>query len=304
VTKSYDATTRDLIEIDPGAWVEYLGIPVPDRSRVEAIDADVSTVSAQADKVLRVLGKRPYIIHVELQAGRDLRMPDRMLRYNVMIGYRHQIPVRSMLVLLRPKAWSPRLTGAHEISLPGGDAYLRFRYDVVKAWEHRAEDVLKGGLATLPLVAISDVGSMGISEALAAMAERLAREANPNRRAMLLTSAQVMMGLSYGKDKANQLWKEIEMDVLKIHGIEESSTYQDILQKGVRKGRRQGRAEGKAEGRAEEARQILLRQGRKKFGTPPRTVRDRIEAMDDLARLNDLLDRILDATTWDEMFTQ
>jgi predicted transposase YdaD len=296
VTKSFDATTRDLIEIDPAAWVEYLRIPVPDQSRVEAIDADISTVNAQADKVLIVSGKQPYIIHVELQAGRDSRMADRLLRYNVMLGHRHRVPVRSMLVLLRPKAWSPRLTGVHEKELPGEDVYLRFRYDVVKAWEHRAEDVLKGGLATLPLVTISDVGSMGISEALAAMAERLAREASPDRRAMLLTSAQVMIGLNYGKRQANRLWKEIEMDVLKIRGIEESSTYQDILQKGVRKGR--------AEGKAEEARQILLRQGRKKLGNPPKTVRNRIEAMNDLAQLNDLLDRLLDVTNWDELFTQ
>lgn len=230
-------------------------------------------------------------------------MPDRMLRYNVMISYRHQIPVRSMLVLLRPKAWSPRLTGAHEISLPGGDAYLRFRYDVVKAWEHRAEDVLKGGLATLPLVAISDVGSMGISEALAAMAERLAREASPDRRAMLLTSAQVMMGLSYGKDKANQLWKEIEMDVLKIHGIEESSTYQDILQKGVRKGRRQGRAEGKAEGKADGFRDTILRLGTRKLGRPTKAIQTKLAAIDDLERLGALFDHVLDVTNWDELFT-
>jgi predicted transposase YdaD len=296
VAKPYDATTRDLIELDPPAWVKYLRIRVSGRSRIEAIDADLSTINAQADKVLRVTGKHPHLIHIELQAARDARMAERLLRYNVLLGHRHRVSVRSVLVLLRPKAWSPRLTGFHEMMLPGGDAYLRFRYDVVKAWEQRAEDVLRGGLATLPLVAISDVGSMGIAEALTAMAERLAREASPDRRAMLLNSAWVLLGLGYGEDEAREIWKGIEMDVLKIRGIEQSSTYQEILKK--------GRRQGKVEGKAEEARQILLRQGRKKLGNPPKTVRNRIEAMNDLAQLNDLLDRILDVASWDELLTK
>lgn len=300
MTKSFDATTRDLIEIDPGAWIDYLGISVPDRGRIEAIDADVSTINAQADKVLRVSGDHPCIIHVELQAARDPRIAERLLRYNVLLGYRHRVPVRSALVLLRPKADSPRTTGSLETALPGGDVYLQFRYNVVRAWKHRAEDVLAGGLATLPLAAISDVGSMGISGTFAAMARRLSREASPDRRAMLLNSAWVLMGLRYGKAQANQIWEGIVMDVLKIRGIEESSTYQQILQQGWRK----GEAEGKIEGKIEGVRDTLIRLGTRRFGPPSKAVRTKLKSLDDPRRLIELSDRLLDVATWEELFSR
>ena len=87
--------------------------------------------------------------------------------------------------------------------------------------------------------------------------------------------------------------------VLGIHGIEESSVYQDIFSKGEAKGRAEG--EGEAQGRAEEARKILLRQGRKRLGAPDESVLDRIAALSDPDRLDLLLDRLLDVSSWDEL---
>jgi hypothetical protein len=81
--------------------------------------------------------------------------------------------------------------------------------------------------------------------------------------------------------------------ILGIRGIEESSVYQDIFAK--------GEAEGRVEGAIEEARKTLLRQGRKKLGPPSAAVEARIIALGDLDHLNDLLDRILDVATWDEL---
>ena len=77
--------------------------------------------------------------------------------------------------------------------------------------------------------------------------------------------------------------------VLGIRGIEESSIYQDIFAK--------GRAEGEVEGTRED----VLRLGRRKLGPPGEAVEVRIAALSDLDRLHRLLDRILDASTWDEL---
>lgn len=46
VSKIYDATSKDLIEIDPAGWVSFLGCPV-DAADVRLVDADVSTVTAE-----------------------------------------------------------------------------------------------------------------------------------------------------------------------------------------------------------------------------------------------------------------
>jgi predicted transposase YdaD len=88
--------------------------------------------------------------------------------------------------------------------------------------------------------------------------------------------------------------------VLGIRGIEESSVYQDIFAKGAAS----GRDEGRDEGRIEEARTVLLRQGRRKLGPVSEAVEARITALADLDRLNDLLDRIFDVTTWDDLLAE
>jgi hypothetical protein len=77
--------------------------------------------------------------------------------------------------------------------------------------------------------------------------------------------------------------------VLGIRGIEESWVYQDIFTK------------GRAEGEVEEARKILLGLGRKRLGEPAERVLAEVAAISDLDRLDLLLDRLLDVSTWDEL---
>jgi hypothetical protein len=54
-------------------------------------------------------------------------------------------------------------------------------------------------------------------------------------------------------------------------------------------------------GRAEEARTILIRLGTRKFGTPAEEVEARITAMVDLENLEDLIDRVFEVASWDEL---
>src|SRR5712691_8169529 len=126
----FDATTKDLVELHPEDWLAYLGLP---SAPVEVVDADVSTVSAAADKVLRVLEPTPCLAHIELQASRDRELPDRKLLYSVLLERRHRTPVRSVVVLLRPEADGPELTGFLERRLPEGRCYLAFEYQMVRA---------------------------------------------------------------------------------------------------------------------------------------------------------------------------
>jgi len=109
--------------------------------------------------------------------------------------------------------------------------------------------LIDGGLATLPLVAISDVGEMGVARALAAMSERLTNEASPAQQSMLLASTRMLMGLRFGIDEINQTLGRIEMSILGIRGIEESSTYKEIFSKGEARGEATGEARGEAKGK-------------------------------------------------------
>ncbi len=71
--------------------------------------------------------------------------------------------------------------------------------------------------------------------------------------------------------------------------MEESVTYQGILEKGEAKGKRT------------EARKMLLLQGNKRFGPAPPEVRAVIEAINDTEKLEQLGLRLLDAGSWQEL---
>jgi hypothetical protein len=127
MAEPFDATMRELFELEPAAWLEFLGIPVVDPNQVEVIDSNLSTVTAEADKVVRVGGPQPVIVHIEFLSGRDLAYPEQAHWYNTLLHRRHRVPAWTVLVLLRPAADGPELTGIYEESFPGLGQNLWFR---------------------------------------------------------------------------------------------------------------------------------------------------------------------------------
>ncbi len=276
----FDATLKDLAESYPSDWLTQLELPAT--GPLALVDADVSTVTAQADKVLRVGGPNPWLLHLELQASRDPELPRRLLRYNVLLYGRHGLPVHSAVVLLRPEADDPGLTGIVSYQAPHGRGGLEFRYQVLRVWKRPAETFLAGGLGTIPLAPLSDVPTATLPGVIHRMDERLMREAAPADAAKLWAATYILMGLRYPDDFAAELLKGVRT-------MKESTTYQAIL------------AEGRAEGQAVEARKILLHLGGKRFGPPDVRTRTAIEAIADVERLEQLTERLLDVSSWEEL---
>jgi hypothetical protein len=78
-----------------------------------------------------------------------------------------------------------------------------------------------------------------------------------------------------------------------MNTFKDSSFYQVMLKEGREVGLREGRIKG--------ARKILIHQGRIRFGRLPKATRATIEAIDDLDRLERFAERILTATSWDDL---
>jgi hypothetical protein len=133
--KPYDPTTRQLFEIGPATWLRFLRVSITDPVRVRVIDSNLSTVTAGADKVLWVDEPEPWIEHVEFHAGRDADLPDRVHFYSTLLGRAHNVPVHSTIVLLRPAADGPDITGTYEMRYRDGAVYVAFRYDVLRVCE-------------------------------------------------------------------------------------------------------------------------------------------------------------------------
>jgi hypothetical protein len=67
--------------------------------------------------------------------------------------------------------------------------------------------------------------------------------------------------------------------------MEDSDTYLMIIEQGCEK----------------EAKSVLLRQGTRRFGAPDETISTQLSAITDLERLHRLEERVLDASTWQEL---
>ena len=205
--------------------------------------------------------------------------------------------MHTTIVLLQPVADGPDLTGTHEIRDRHGDVYDWFRYDIVRVWQQPVDEVLAAGLPVLPLAPVAAVTAEKVPDVLVAISQRLISETSPEQAATIWAATRVLMGLRYSVEQVEEMVRGVSAMILGIRGIEESSVYQDIFAKGEAK----GLVEGRDEGRIEEARQAVLTVGRKKLGPPDEEERMKIATIDNVDRLNALLERILDVASWEEL---
>ncbi len=284
-TKSFDPTFKALVELGPEDWTALTGLR---RAPTTIIDADIATVSGAADKVLHVADTTLYLLHLDFQAGHDsARLAPLLLQRNVLLHVRHGLPVRTVAVLLRPEADSPMLTGRLEIGLAEMAADIVFRYQVLRVWQMPAEEFFQCGLSLLPLATVADV----TEGRLPAIIERIeGRLSEPEARAysnLIWSATDLVMGLRYPPDVVHHLLRG-------IMGIEESTTYQEILQK--------GEARGITRGALDEARKMLLKQGKERFGRPDNQVKAALAGLVELDEVERLLVKLLRVSTWEELF--
>ncbi|MCE9565714.1 MAG: DUF4351 domain-containing protein [Planctomycetes bacterium] len=280
MSKPYDAVGKDLLELDPAAWVAFLGVVCP-ANAVSLIDSELSTVTTAADKVVWIADDPPWILDVEFQSWSDTAAPPQLLKYNALLQEKHKCPVASVLVVMRESANSTAYNGRFPVTPPFGPAW-EFGYTVVRLWEASAEALLTGPLALTPLAPVANLGTADVAEVLRRSVERENREADPARTDRMFAAISVLLTMRYGD--------VISKDLLKRYpDIREIAPFKMFLE------------DGRAEGRVQEARAVVLRQGRKKFGAPSPEHEANINSIADLTLLETLSERLLDVKTWDEL---
>lgn len=279
--KKFDATLKSLLEDSPEDWPALAGVH---ERKVAAIDADVSTISGAADKVLRLHGPPPSLMHFEFQAGPDASLPRRTNVYNAALEDRHDLPVASVVVLLRPEADLRAINGVYQRQLPQAvEPYRVFRYQVIRVWELPVQPLLQGGLGLLALAPVSAVSERELPGVMREMKNRVTQVRDRGRLGRWWTAVYVLMGMRYDQALITQLLQG-------VLGMKESVTYQAIIR------------EGAAQGELNEARKLLLSLGQSHFQTPAAPdVQSRVEAMQDLNQLEQLILRVSQAQSWDEL---
>jgi hypothetical protein len=276
----YDASTKYLVQTRLADWLPLSGRTTA--APVELLDADLATVTAAADRVLRIREDPPWLFHVELQSSRDPDLLTNLHVYNGLLYRQHRLLVRTVLVLLRRSADSADLTGVFTRAFPEEEPYLVFHYRVVRVWQTPIEPFLNGGLGILPLAPLSAVVESDLPAIIARMQQRIDQEATPDEAGTLWTATDVLMGLRYPRTLVEQLLQG-------VHGMKESVTYQAIVE------------EGKIEGKIEARQEVLLELGQKRFGAPDKSTELAVRAITDLERLKHLSERLLEASTWQEL---
>jgi predicted transposase YdaD len=295
MAKALDATGKDLFDENPLAWSAYLGLRA--EGSIQVVDSDISTVSAAADKVYRVEGPEPHLLHLELQANWDSTLPRRVFRYNAILDLRHDLRVWSVVLLLRPEADSGNLTGILELQRYDGRRIVEFHYDVVRAWERPVAPLLPGALAVLPMAPLADVPLEEVPGIIQLIDARLMTEAPAAMASKIMEATLVLAGLRMDKDAI----KELRGRLQSVNITTESSYYRLAVEEGLEKGLKEGLQQGLQQGKIEEARRLILSLGEIRFGPPDAKRRATIEAIAELERLERLSAQLLTAASWEEL---
>lgn len=291
MTKPFDATTKQIVDTDPLAWVRFLGFP---GISAKLVDSDFSLM-AQADRLIEVTDPK-YILHLEMQASYDSEMAERTHFYHVAARRKFKLPVRSVVVLLRKEADGVAMSG--HLS----DDSFTFRFDVLRVWQIVPDRLLSGPISLLPLAAISQVTEQTVPGIIRIMRDRTEFEGAAIDTQAIWSATLILLGLNYPAEFAQAL-------LAGVTNMKESSTYQSILAEGIERGlergialgEKRGIARGEEHGKTEGERQLLILVGAKRFGEPDAEIRQALAAITSAQHLEALASRLLEAKSWREL---
>jgi len=220
-----------------------------------------------------------------------------MLYYAMVIRRDRKVDVRSMVVLLRPESDGPAMRDPLRWTNSAG-VCLEFRFEVVRIWELSAERIFNGGLGVLPLAFVADVKKEDVPTLFRRANERINNEATPGEARDLLGGIEYMLDLRFSKEFIMSLWDNDEV-LRKMPSYDRGKA--DGVAIGEEIGEARGEARGEVRGKVEEARAILLRLARKKFGEPDALSLAAVNAVASAQELEDLVDRLMIVSSWGEL---
>jgi hypothetical protein len=286
-TRPFDISFKEVIEVDPLGWAQHFAVEPP--LAVDLVDADLATVAASADKVLRIrVSSGEYVLNLEAQSNYDADLAERLHLYATLLRRRHALEVQSVALLLRPEANVPALTGIWECRRPGEPTpYRTFQYQVVRVWQQPLAAFLEGPLGLLPLAPLTNEASAALPEIIERLLRRTRDEASGPRRDTIEWATFLLLGVRYEQ-------AVIEALLQGVPNMQESSLYQILEAREAR---------GRFLGEVASAREMLLLVGRERgLGDPSVLVRQRLDAIHQLSQLQALIRRVVHITSWEELF--
>ncbi len=289
MAKTFDATMKGLVQNNVAEFLTEFDQP-PDGPCL-LLNVDLSTVSVDADIVVSINDPPTEIIHIEFQASASATKHVDILTYNVLLHRRYTVPVHTIVMLMRPTATHSNLNGEVSYSARPGHGSMNFEYEIIELWQIPVDDLLRSPVGLLPLAPLGRLPEdVARQEALQAvldrMAERITEETEHDQSVRLLTSAYLLIGLRVNRAEARELFQGVQ-------AMKESETYMMILDEGKEIGREEGR---------EATRELLRIFGEERFGPLDESDAAQLEAIKDLAKLQELAKKVSKVNSWKELF--
>jgi hypothetical protein len=253
----YDVAAKELVWEDPSCLLERLRIDpaLP----VDLVESGITTLTASADKVIRVGGPSPFVLNLEFQESHATDLVRTLWFRQVALDYKLGLPVLTVVILMRKEANSPGLTGTYERNVADGRQTNRYHYEVVRLWQEDPDIYLNGSIDLVPLAPLTQVSEPELAGLVRRMRDRLDQEP-PSRANQLWGASYLLMGLRFPDPLIDDLLKGVA-------NLKESTTYQKVLR------------EGREEGRITEARRFLIVLGTERFGEPDTACLTSLEAI-------------------------
>jgi hypothetical protein len=275
----FDATLKGTVKEDPSGYAVRFGLP-PGKP-VALLDVDLSTLTAATDAAIGVGDPLEEIADLNFQSGPDPRLPDRVLLYNSALHYRYGVPVRSIVVLMRPKADHANLTGL--LAYGDGKNRLEFHYEVVRLWEQAAESFLTGSLGLLPLAVLGKLPANrtvedAAREVIQRIEARLLVELPRERAVVLMRAAAILASMRIKKNDLLRLFQGVGL-------MGEVAAFDYLVEQGEIK----------------RLQKTLIKLGRRQFGRPDEASEAILQSIVDLDRLERLEEAIFTVNSWQDL---
>jgi hypothetical protein len=275
----FDATLKETVRQYTAGCAQRFGLPTG--KAVSILNVDLSTISAGTDAAVGIGDPLEEIADFNFQSGPDAKLPRRALMYNSVLHHRYEVPVRSIIVLLRPKADHADLTGLLTYGEEG--RRLQFQYEVIRLWQETPESFLEGSVGLLPLAVLSQLPadrSMddSLKEIVRRIEGRLLAEVDRSQAAILMRGALILAGMRV--EQANLA------DIFQGVGLMAETTAYDYLVE---------------QGEIKRSHRLLIRLGRDRFEAPDSTTEAEINAITDLDRLERMVVAVRYAKNWQDL---
>jgi hypothetical protein len=275
----YDATLKDILTPQPEEFVPAFRLPTI--KPAVGLNVDLSTLSAATDVAIGFGKPLQEIADLNFQSGPDPDVPARCHLYSAALHFRYKVPVRTLLILLRPKAETVGLDG--KLAYFSGSSGVEFSYEVVRIWKEPIEPFLKGGLHLLPLATLCQLPEdRSVADALRDVVReidrRLVEECEHAQAVRLMTAAFVLTGLRVRQEKLGPIYEGVRV----MHETVAWDYYEEI-------------------GGIRTAHRLLLFQGKQRLGPPDASVVAALKSIKDLDRLERLAGAVMHAATWEEL---